>query len=98
MYRVTSFKIVGPFSLEVSFDDGLKRTIDFSPVLKGELFGPLRNHETFEGVRIDPEARTLVWPNGADFDPATLHDWPDVVDQLTAMADRWADASSSEAT
>jgi pimeloyl-ACP methyl ester carboxylesterase len=24
--------------------------------------------------------RTLVRPNGADFDPATLHDWPEHAD------------------
>jgi hypothetical protein len=30
-----------------------------------------------------------VWPNGADFDPATLHDWPVVVDELTARARTW---------
>jgi hypothetical protein len=24
-------------------------------------------------VKIDPEVHTLVWPNGADFDPATFH-------------------------
>jgi hypothetical protein len=29
----------------------------------------------FNQVRIDPEVHTLVWPNGADFDPAMLHDW-----------------------
>ncbi|MDQ2899086.1 MAG: hypothetical protein M3Y07_04705 [Acidobacteriota bacterium] len=31
----------------------------------------------FNQVHIDPEVNTLVWPNGADFDPATLHDWQD---------------------
>jgi hypothetical protein len=73
VYRVTAFRVVGPYTLEVSFDDGAERTIDL-PVLKGELYGPLRDREVFDAVRIDPEAHTLVWPNGADFDPATLHD------------------------
>jgi hypothetical protein len=27
-------------------------------------------------VKLDLEANTLIWPNGADFDPAILHDWP----------------------
>jgi hypothetical protein len=54
-----------------------------------ELFGPLRDPEFFAQVRIDAEAHTLVWPNGADFDPATLHDWPLVVDELSARALRW---------
>lgn len=90
VYRVTAFRIVGPFTLAVQFDDGLSRTIDFRPVLEGELYGPLQDRELFEGVRIDPEVHTLVWPNGADFDPSTLHDWPTVGGELAAMARRWA--------
>jgi hypothetical protein len=52
-----------------------KRLI-FRPILAGELFGPLRNLELFNQVQIDPEIHTLVWPNGADLDPATLHECP----------------------
>ena len=63
-------------SLRVRFDDGAVQEIDFLPVLSGELFGPLREKKLFAAVRLDPECHTLVWPNGADFDPATLHDWP----------------------
>lgn len=76
IYRVQSFQIVAPYTLRVGFDDGTLQTINFLPVLAGELYGPLRNVEIFNQVRIDPEVKTLVWPNGADFDPATLHDWP----------------------
>lgn len=89
IHRVTSFEIVAPFTLRVAFDDGSVQTIDFWPVLAGELFGPLRNLELFEQVRLDPEAQTLVWPNGADFDPATLHDWPVYSQAMVTMASRW---------
>jgi hypothetical protein len=81
---------VAPYTLDLSFDDGVSRRIDFSPVLEGELFGPLRDLALFDQVEIDPEVHTVVWPNGADFDPATLRDWPDHVDELIDMARRWA--------
>lgn len=89
IYRVVSFDIVAPYTLTVCFDDGSSRVIDFSPVLFGELLGPLRDPELFNRVRIDPEIHTLVWPSGADFDPATLHDWPDHLQALSALAQRW---------
>jgi hypothetical protein len=76
IYKVTSFEIVGPRSLKVTFDDRSSQTIDFSPALQGRLYGALRNEDLFRQVVIDPEVQTLVWPNGADFDPETLHDWP----------------------
>jgi hypothetical protein len=44
----------------------------------------------FRQVRIDSEAGTLVWPNGADFDPATLHDWPSQGPAMVELAQRWA--------
>jgi hypothetical protein len=74
-YRVEAFKIVGPYKLSVSFDDGTSQNIDFLPVLFGRMYGPLRDLKLFEQVTIDPEVHTLVWPNGADFNPALLHDW-----------------------
>lgn len=33
------------------------------------------DERVFNQVEIDPEVHALVWPNGADFDPETLHDW-----------------------
>jgi hypothetical protein len=87
--RVRSFEIVAPYTLRVDFDDNTERTIDFRPVLAGELYGLLRNLELFERVRIDPEAETLVWPNGADFDPANLHEWPANEQAFRELARRW---------
>jgi hypothetical protein len=30
-----------------------------------------------------------VWPTGADFDPATLHDWPEHESAFKAAAKHW---------
>jgi hypothetical protein len=90
IYRVIDFEIVGSYTLRVVFDDGEEQVIDFRPVLAGNLYGPLQDRKLFESVEIDPEVRTLVWPNGADFDPATLHDWPLYVSEMQKMAKKWA--------
>src|SRR3989337_1506476 len=89
IHRVVNFEIVAPYTLRVEFDDGAAQTIDFRPVLVGEMYGRLRDARLFNQVGIDPEVHTLVWPNGADFDPATLHDWPQHVHALAARAREW---------
>ena len=89
IYRIDSVERVGPYALRLRFDDGLVRTIDFGPILADELFGPLRDPDLFGQVRLDPEVLTVVWPTGADFDPATLHDWPEHEQSFKAAAQRW---------
>jgi hypothetical protein len=89
MCRVREFEIVAPYTLRVVFDDASEQVIDFEPVLRGELYGPLRDLALFNRVAIDREVRTLVWPNGADFDPATLHEWPSCKAAFIEMASRW---------
>jgi Protein of unknown function (DUF2442) len=70
----------------VLFEDGTAQVVDFRPVLAGQIFGPLADRRVFDQVRLDEESGTLVWPNGADFDPATLHDWPEEGPRLAALA------------
>lgn len=81
------------YRLRVEFNDGTIQVIDFEPVLAGAMFGPLRDLALFNRVRIDLEVHTLVWPNGADFDPATLHDWPVYADEIAARAKQWTSIS-----
>ena len=76
LYDVVDFKIVGDYTLQVKFDDGSEQVINLEPILYGNIYGPLRNLATFNQVKLDPELKTLVWPNGADFDPETLRNWP----------------------
>ena len=73
--KIERFEKVAPFTLRVYFSDATDKIIDFRPVLKGPVFGALNDERIFDTVHIDPEIHTLVWSNGADFDPATLHDW-----------------------
>jgi hypothetical protein len=87
--RVRWFKVVAAYTLQVGFDDDTEQIINFQPILAGELFGPLRDPNLFNKVQIDPEVHTLVWPNGADFDPATLHDWPVHESAFRELARRW---------
>jgi hypothetical protein len=94
--RVTGFEVIGPHQLVVRFSDGSRQHIDFRPVLHGPLFGPLQELGVFNRVALDSEAGTLVWPNGADFDPSTLHDWPNVCDELAARASGWARRQSED--
>ena len=89
IYRVESYEIITAYTLRARFDDGTEQTIDFQPVLAGELYGPLRDLDLFNQVEIDPEVRTLVWANGADFNPATLHDWPENIEAMKAAAQKW---------
>lgn len=89
IYRVEAYEIIGPYTLRVQFDDQTWQTIDFEPILRGMLYGPLRDPALFNQVRIDPEVQTLVWPNGADFDPATLHDWAVHEEALCRLAHHW---------
>ncbi len=88
--RVRRFEIVAPYTIRVGFDDGSEQTIDFLPVLAGEMYGPLRDLQIFNQVTLDNEVHTMVWPNGADFDPATLHDWPQYVADFVRMVKGWA--------
>jgi hypothetical protein len=89
IHRVRAFALVGPYTIRVEFDDRTEQVIDFRLVLAGELYGPLKDLALFNQVRLDPEASTLVWPNGADFDPASLHDWPQVCGELASRAAAW---------
>jgi len=93
IHRIISVDVTGTYRLRIGFDDGSSREIDFEPLLEGELYGPLRDPELFAKVEVDPEVRTLVWPNGADFDPAILHDWPRHEEAMRSLARRWALAS-----
>lgn len=73
MLRVIDAKPLDGYRLRVKFNDGLVRDIDCSFLLRGTLGEQLRDPDFFRQVRVDEEARTVVWPNGLDPAPELLH-------------------------
>jgi hypothetical protein len=73
MLCVTSVEPLDGCRLRVAFNDGVVREVDCTFLLRGELGAPLRDPAYFCQVRVDNEARTVVWPNGLDPAPELLH-------------------------
>jgi hypothetical protein len=72
--RLIEASWTGGYRILVAFDDGTRGEIDLEAELWGEMFEPLRNPEKFRAFRLDPELRTIVWPNGADLAPEFLYE------------------------
>ncbi len=72
MLHVTAVRPLGGTRLWLQFDDGLEGELDLGAELDGPVFWPLEDPAFFARVAIDPDTRTLVWPNGADFAPEFL--------------------------
>ena len=76
MEVVTAVRVIGPYSLELTFSDDTRREVDLEPELYGEVFEPLRDPAFFAQATVDHELGTVVWPNGADFSPEFLYAIP----------------------
>jgi hypothetical protein len=73
--HVTAVQAVAEHRLRLRFEDGVEGELDFSAQLWRGVFAPLADTGYFAGVELDPELGTIVWPNGADIAPETLHRW-----------------------
>jgi hypothetical protein len=69
---VTKARYVRDYLIEVKFNDGKKKLIDFEPWLTGPIFKPLKSKAYFKKFFID--GPTIAWPNGADIAPETLYE------------------------
>ena len=76
--HITDAEVTGDHRLFLKFDDGVEKEVFVYPKLRGPVFEPLRDPAYFRLVRVDPEAGTVVWPNGADFAPEALWELEDL--------------------
>jgi hypothetical protein len=70
--HVTKVEVVGPYSLDLTFDNGIRKRVNLRHELYGEVFQPLRDPAYFAQAYLDPDSRTVTWPNGADLAPDFL--------------------------
>ena len=74
--RILRVQVPAPFRVALAFTDGSHGTVDLAPWIEGRrgVFAALQNPAFFAQVRVDPDAGTIVWPNGADLDPDVLYE------------------------
>jgi len=71
--HITKVKVVGSHSLDLTFDNGVRKRVNLRKELYGPIFEPLRDPSYFAKAFVDSDSRTLSWPNGADFAPDFLY-------------------------
>lgn len=82
--HVTEVEPLGGYRLRLRFEDGASGELDFSDEAWRGVFAQLADPAYFDRVKLDEELGTIVWPNGADIAPETLHRW--VVEGSGAVA------------
>ena len=81
MHEVKNAWYVNGYVLEIEFEDGKKKRIDFTEYLYGEVFEPLKELERFKNFRIDKQLGTIVWDTGADFCPDSLYSYIEEIEE-----------------
>lgn len=73
--RVRDVRYVGEYRVELTFMDGTKGELDLKERVADRrgVFIPLQDTDFFGLVAVDPEAGTIVWPNGVDICPDVLY-------------------------
>lgn len=74
-WRIEAVSVLPNHRLAVTFRDGLKGVADFSAIATSStpgVYARLADIDFFAQVKI--ELGVLTWPNGADIDPAWLHE------------------------
>ena len=72
MIRVVDVDYIKDYTLEMTFSDGVRKRMDFRPILQGEVFGELIDKAKF--VQYGLTKSTIEWANGADIAPEYLYE------------------------
>jgi Protein of unknown function (DUF2442) len=74
LIRIRGVTPLEGFCVRLEFTDGTQKDVDLEPYLHGPIFSSIREDpQAFRAVRVDAEAGTIAWSNGADIDPDVLY-------------------------
>ena len=71
LVRVIDVDYVKDYRLALTFSDGVKKTVDLKPHLKGKVFEPLLDLDNFRQYGLNHS--TIEWASGADLAPEFLY-------------------------
>jgi hypothetical protein len=71
---IAGVAVVRDHCLRLLFDNGTVGDVDLSHTVWTGVLAPLQDPAFFAQVRVDPEAATVVWPNGLDMAPEPLYE------------------------
>ncbi len=72
--HITEVTYLKKYQLRLTFNNDIIKDVDLTDELYGEIFEPLKDVVFFKQVAINPDTKTVEWPNGADFAPEFLYD------------------------
>jgi hypothetical protein len=72
MRRIVKAKVLGEFSLELTFDDAVRGTVDLGHLAGKGVFAAWRDPSVFKQVRIGPSGE-LIWGDRIDLCPDALY-------------------------
>ena len=64
--KIQSVETIDDCTLLVEFDNSQKRKYDVTPLLRKEMFAPLRNPALFKSVQVEQGGYAVVWNNTID--------------------------------
>ncbi|MDX8430275.1 MAG: DUF2442 domain-containing protein [Candidatus Algichlamydia australiensis] len=73
-FTITSFRILGDFVLEIVYEDGTKRVVNFGKLKREGFWEKLQDLNYFNQVKLS-DIYNLEWPNGEDFHPGHFYYW-----------------------
>ncbi len=57
--KAVSVRVVRPYVIDVTLDDGHRREVNIEPFFWGEVFAPLRDVTLFNQAAVDPDGGSI---------------------------------------